>query len=240
MDDDFYEVCEVLSLCPADGWRAVFIYDSADGSPGWDTDPLLGWGVFTVTAYRSGDDADEGSNRGREIHGVVLDGSYADRADSVDNFWRYLAPGAPDPAPEEVADELEERRRREAAWHEHPGTVTRASYGYGYGRRRWQLRVRPDSQAADRTIELAVGGGGPEKVATMFARLRALGIPVGSKYGDPGGTQPFWQLGWDEHQVAEAMCGRRVTIGRRGTRGPWEVVPARPEPAAAASLLLRT
>jgi hypothetical protein len=49
-------------------------------------------------------------------------------------------------------------------------------------------------------------------IAILFGELRALGIPVGEKYGDPPGTQPYWRLGWTGEQVAQAMVGKNGIV----------------------------
>ena len=45
----------------------------------------------------------------------------------------------------------------------------------------------------------------------MFRELHAIGTPVGPPHGPPG-EQPWWDLGWDEHRVAQNSIGRPVQV----------------------------
>jgi hypothetical protein len=234
VNDDSYEARNPLSICPAPGWRAVYLDSEDSEGPGWSDEPLVGWGVFHVTSYGAAEwpGTDEGTDQGNEIHGVVLDGTSAEVPDDVINFWRYLGPGQPDPTPDEVAEERARRRAHDAIWHEMTARVISARHaGAGSHYQRWELVLRPDNGHVDVSALVKVSQDDPEAVGLMFGQLHALGIPVGPRYGDPEGTEPWWRQGQDEHQVAQQMLHRRVRIGRHGTRGMWQVLPAPAEEA---------
>jgi hypothetical protein len=104
VDRRTYRTYEPVSLCPAaPGWRAVyFLEDDGPDEPGWHARPLAAWGVFQVMSRPvKGSVADE-KNEGHHICGVTAD-DWAESAEAMGNFWRYLSPDDPDPSPEEVA-----------------------------------------------------------------------------------------------------------------------------------------
>lgn len=99
-------------MCPADGWRVVYIHEPDEDGPGWSGTPLAGWGIFEVTEHPVKGEVGVPVERDREIHGVVAtsEGEVYCTAEMA-NLWRYLAPGEPDPTPEEVAAEQARRKR---------------------------------------------------------------------------------------------------------------------------------
>lgn len=103
MDRRTYTTYEPVSLTAAPpGWRAAYIHPPDEGEPGWSADPLIAWAVWEVTERPvQGSTAPEKA-RGREIHGVIYDG-WVQAVPETANFWKYLAPGDPDPSPGEVA-----------------------------------------------------------------------------------------------------------------------------------------
>lgn len=52
------------------------------------------------------------------------------------------------------------------------------------------------------------GEDNPEGMGRMFRQLAAMGIPVPPPYGQQG----WWQLGWNEQQVGQAMVGHPVLL----------------------------
>jgi hypothetical protein len=52
------------------------------------------------------------------------------------------------------------------------------------------------------------GEDNPEGMGRMFRQLAAMGIPVPPPYGQQG----WWQLGWNEQQVGQAMTGHPVLL----------------------------
>jgi len=56
-------------------------------------------------------------------------------------------------------------------------------------------------------------------LAALFRKLRAMGVPVGEKYGDPAGSQPFWNAdpatgrpAMSFEQAAPMVIGRHVEV----------------------------
>lgn len=99
---------EPLSLLPAPGWRVAYIFeadDDEDSECNWCEEPLVAWAVCRLC-----DRYDEDGNH-NEVHGYVCYESYIDCVQEHENFWQYLAPGAPSPTPAEVAREQEVRVR---------------------------------------------------------------------------------------------------------------------------------
>ncbi len=110
---------EPLSMIPADGWRAAYIQPAEDGGPGWSSEPLIAWAVYEVTERSEKNDIETGArSMPREIAGAVW-GGYMMNPEEISNFWFYMAPGSPDPSPEDVAQQQKVRaaddERRAAA-----------------------------------------------------------------------------------------------------------------------------
>ena len=109
------------------GWRAIYVQPE-DDETGWSASELIAWCVFEHWRKPcDGNRYDQAEMVGRVIHGVTgpADGDYAASAEESANFWRYLAPGAAGPSPEEVLTERaaqfrrdEARRRRFASQHD--------------------------------------------------------------------------------------------------------------------------
>jgi hypothetical protein len=93
------------------GWQALFLGSDGDSAPGWTAEPVIAWGIFQVT------DVSDGRTRvSREIIGVaVLEAP--EPVTAVRNFWFYLAPGAPEPTPQEtqIAREAASEYQRQGA-----------------------------------------------------------------------------------------------------------------------------
>jgi hypothetical protein len=103
-----------LSICTAEpGWRAVYIEEAGGDEPGWNSEPLIAWAVYKVTEKPCEGYIAPEHDDGNQILGVVFDG-YAQAAEEMSNFWMYLAPGDPDPAPETVAAEQRQRTEHQA------------------------------------------------------------------------------------------------------------------------------
>jgi hypothetical protein len=112
--DDYVPV-SLASAQP--GWRAIYVH-LEDEASGWSDHELIAWGVFEHWRKPcDGNYHDQPEMVGRVIHGVTgpRNGDYATTAEESANFWRYLAPGAPDPSPEEVAAELARQEQRDQA-----------------------------------------------------------------------------------------------------------------------------
>jgi hypothetical protein len=101
-----YTVYEPLSLCPADGWRAIYLDKTSP--PGWSDQPLTAWGVFRVVDKPCTGSRAATRDHGNEICGVVHSGtdlgSYPQAANEASNFWHCRRIDDPDPTPEEVAE----------------------------------------------------------------------------------------------------------------------------------------
>jgi hypothetical protein len=109
MTSETYKTYEPISISPADGWRAAYIHEPREGGAGWSAEPLIAWAVYEVTTRPiKGSTAHERSE-GRQILGVVFGEGYAQCPEETSNFWRYLAPGNPDPSPAEIKAEQAER-----------------------------------------------------------------------------------------------------------------------------------
>jgi hypothetical protein len=222
---------ELLTLYPAPGWRVVYLDHNCDlDADYWITEPLLHWGVCWVTG--------PGVAGHHEVHGVV-DGDESLVAVVEERlFWCLLSPGAPDPHPDQLVAEWRRRNEIEDAmsrasgnadcWGDlFPVTVEHAAFARD-GADGWHLAVRSDD---GRPGEIAImiethtpdGHRNAAGLGLMFRRLAALGIPTGPPTG-PVGEQPWWDLGWDEIQIAAAMVGRRV-MARTNHDDGWEIEP---------------
>lgn len=106
MSTETYTTYEPVSLSPAaNGWRAAYIHDPDERGPGWSAEPLIAWAVWEVITRPREGSTTRPRSEGRRILGVVFADSYAQCAEEISNFWRYLAPGDADPSPAEVAAE---------------------------------------------------------------------------------------------------------------------------------------
>lgn len=115
----------------------------------------------------------------------------------------------------------------------HPFVVEEATYGPTNSGDKWmwtlKLRFTSGPHAngmitAYRAISHYKQDGSPniQGIAILYGELRALGIPVGEKYGDPQGTVGFWAQGpkvngWGQQaftgdSVAPAMVGRQGVV----------------------------
>lgn len=98
-----------LSLTPAPGWKAAFIWH--DGTaPHSDLVPLVGWAVCHVTNYPDGEHLDTA------IHGYTVqeERTVACAHDWYDELWRYLAPDDPEPTAAETQAEWDRRLQLDA------------------------------------------------------------------------------------------------------------------------------
>jgi hypothetical protein len=207
----------LLSICPAPGWRVVYLDGSRPG--GWRTEALAGWGVFRVIYQGKDDDS------WTEAHGLAREGTTIERAPEDPDFWYYLPPGEPEPTMAEARDERDQRR---GMWGDPvPLTVEGAVFSRDHGDG-WLLTVRfDDGRSAEVAIMIETltpsGRRNTEGMGMMFARLAALGVPTGPPHG-PVGERSWWDLGWDEDRVAQAMVGKRA-MARRDYDDGWAIEP---------------
>ena len=69
-------------------------------------------------------------------------------------------------------------------------------------------------------------------MSALFRRLRALGVPVGEKFGDAPGTVPWWHQ-MSPQQVAQMMTGRQAEINVGDSEFGFRVNDIRPAGQAA-------
>lgn len=107
----------------------------------------------------------------------------------------------------------------------------------------WTIRFRVTTgPAAGRPVTMTMainptkgdGTPNPAGMGIMFRQLHAMGVPVPPPIGAPGEV-PFWEQGWTEHNVAQAITGKPVLI--KVVQNDWEggtnnkirdIKPARP------------
>jgi hypothetical protein len=92
---DWFEPISVSSVPP--GWRAVYEFEE---DPGWQTLPLIGWGVFRVKIL-GGPTAEVLREESIVLEGVVLEPieRFPICALALPGWWNYLGPDEPDPEP---------------------------------------------------------------------------------------------------------------------------------------------
>lgn len=116
-----------MSMIPAEpGWRAIHInsakWAESTGAPGWAGVPVVAWAIVeqaTVDNYGEVVDGPPASDRPRELSAVVCDSDGPEFVvDWGPTLLRIVAPGGPDPTPEEVEraqQRLEDHCRRRVA-----------------------------------------------------------------------------------------------------------------------------
>lgn len=97
------------SLTPAPGWRAVYLLDDP---PGWSAEPLVCFAICHITTKPCTGPSRVVDELGREVHGYVYADDYIACAEDVGNYWRYLAPGEPDPTDDQVQAARSRRAKR--------------------------------------------------------------------------------------------------------------------------------
>ena len=118
---------ELVSLIPADGWRAVFwVFGDGDGPP-WDAKSMIAWGVYDVMENPGLGNMTPAVKVGREIHGLVCDADGIWAVPECSGFWRYLPPGERVSQAEAAEARAVLANRREAAPGSRRGNTSAAS-----------------------------------------------------------------------------------------------------------------
>lgn len=101
------------------------------------------------------------------------------------------------------------------------GVIEDAEYGKSKDgtKGQWQItaRVTTGEHAGKVPVKttITISHDNPQALGIMFRDLAGLGIPVPDPQNPQvivNGTAPFWQMGWSEAQVAQAMKGRPVLM----------------------------
>ncbi|MGO2779707.1 hypothetical protein [Glutamicibacter arilaitensis] len=100
----------IISFSPAEGWRVVHLDD--DAPSGFWIEPMAGWLTVAETeicsrTYNPVENQPPLTERRRDVRPAVFADFMVDVSEEA-SFWKLLAPGQPDPTPEDVADKREE------------------------------------------------------------------------------------------------------------------------------------
>lgn len=119
-----------------------------------------------------------------------------------------------------------------------PGTYDAVVESAEYGRTKdgtkgaWTIKFRVttgEKAGSPITMTMSInpsksdGTPNPQGMGIMFRQLHAMGVPVGPPVGPPEEV-PFWQLGWNEPNVAQAITGRPVQL-RVGSDSSYDGTP---------------
>ena len=113
------------------------------------------------------------------------------------------------------------------------GVVETASWGRTKDgtKGQWDIRLRTTTGPNAGRLQLrryltvtATGENAGQSLGIMFRQLAALGVPVPDPQNPNqivNGQAPFWAMGWNEEQVAQAMVGKPVlmSLGVRDFEG---------------------
>lgn len=106
--NDFHSI---ISIAPVEGWRVVSLDEGTEN--GIWIDPMAGWLTVAETrickrTFQPIEDQPPLTERPREVRpGVYTD--FMEDASESDSFWKVLAPGQPEPTPDEIKAEHEQR-----------------------------------------------------------------------------------------------------------------------------------